>query len=76
MPLLASRLAASMRSKLLAGAAAAVDNAALTAMCTALAEAVIEELTTNGIVLPTGTPPMLAPPGVAGGPVTGTGIIT
>lgn len=77
MPLLASRLSASIKSKLLAdGDSAAVDNAALTALCTAVAEAVVEELVANATVLPVGLPlPLTAPPGVAGGPVSGTGTI-
>jgi len=36
-------------------------------------EAVIEEITQNGVVLPTA---LVAPPGMAGGPVTGTGSIS
>jgi len=78
MPLVAIRLSASIKSKLLADADShAVDNAALTALCKAVGEAVVEELTANATVLPVGLPlPFTAPPGVAGGPVTGTGTIT
>lgn len=36
-------------------------------------EAIIEEITQNGVVLPTS---LVAPPGMAGGPVTGTGTIS
>lgn len=64
-----------MRAKLLARPASqAQDNAALTALCEAFAEAWVEELTTYGVVSPMGLPtPLTAPPG--GGPITGTGKI-
>lgn len=75
MALSSSRLASSIRSKLLANpASGALDNAALTAFCNAIAEAVVSEFTTNAVVSPTGAPvPLTAPP--TGGPVTGTGKI-
>ncbi len=73
MALSASTLATLMRSKLLADASTqAQDNAALTAMCDAIAEAVVEHVVAAGVVLPTA---LLAPPGTLGGPVTGTGSI-
>lgn len=75
MALSSSRLAASIRAKLLADPNShALDNEALTALCQAIAEALIEEVTTHGVVSPLGLPtPLTAPPG--GGPVTGTGKI-
>lgn len=66
-----SRLAASIKAKLLAAPAGAVDNAALQAMVTAFAEAIVEEVTANASVVPTA---LVAPNG--GGPVTGTGSVT
>ena len=75
MALSASRLASSIRSKMLANTAiGALDNDALTGMCQAIASAVVEEITGHGVVNPAGFPtPLTAPPG--GGPVTGTGKI-
>lgn len=71
MPLNAPRLSAAIRVGLLGnGASEATDNAALTAMCDAIATAVIAEITTNAVVVPT---VLVAPPG--GGPVTGTGSV-
>jgi cation transporter-like permease len=72
MPLDASRLAVAIRAALLADATSkAVDNAALTALCQAIAGAVIAEITANATIVPA---LLVAPPG--GGPVTGTGGIT
>jgi hypothetical protein len=72
MPLNATRLATAIKSALLAnGATQAQDNAALQAMCTAIAGAVISEITTNATVVPA---LLVAPSG--GGPVTGTGVVT
>jgi len=52
----------------------AVPGTALTTLCDGIAAAIVTELTANGEVLPTGVPPLNAPPG--GGPVTGKGVIT
>lgn len=78
MPLDIARLSAAMRAGLKGNANSMVapeppTNAALTALCDELAKAVINEIKANGTVLPTA---LIAPPGTAGGPVTGTGTIT
>lgn len=68
----ATRLGAAIRTALLADAdTKAQDNDALTAVCNAIATAVLTEITTNAVVLPL---LLVAPPG--GGPVTGTGVVT
>jgi hypothetical protein len=69
MALSASRLSAAIRAKLGARAWSA-DGPELTAFCNDLAEAIITEITVNAVVVPV---LLLAPPGTAGGPVTGTG---
>ena len=72
MALSGSALSALMRTAMLANPAIqAIDGPGLTAMCDALAGAVVAHLTTSGVVLPL---LLVAPPG--GGPVTGTGTIT
>lgn len=72
MPLNAPRLATAIETALLADpSTGAQNNAALTAVCTAIAQAVVVEVTTNALVLPA---LLVAPPG--GGPVTGTGVVT
>jgi len=72
MALNASTLSAAMRAALLANPnTQALNNAALTAVCDAIASTVVSHITAAGIVLPL---LMVAPPG--GGPVTGTGVIT
>jgi hypothetical protein len=57
-----------------------VDGPALQILADAIGEAVskvVAHITTNAIVSPVGLPlPLTAPPGVAGGPVTGVGSIT
>lgn len=63
----------SLRAALLSANCGAVDGAALTAMCNAIATTVVSHITANAVVTPTA---LLAPPGTAGGPVTGTGTIT
>jgi len=75
MALSASRLANSIRNKMLANPViGALDSEALTGLCQAIAAAVVEEITENAVVSPAGGPPPLtAPP--TGGPVTGTGKI-
>jgi hypothetical protein len=72
MALSTSRLSGSIRSKLVARAFMA-DGAELTALCDDIAQAVIEEITTNAVVPALG---LLAPPGTAGGPVTGSAVVT
>jgi hypothetical protein len=72
MALSASTLSALMRAKLLAAPDTnATDGEALTAMCDALAEAVVEHVTAAAVVVPT----LLVAP-LGGGPVTGTGSVT
>ena len=74
MALNATTLSAAIRVNLLAGGASgATDNAALTALCDAIAGAVVGHIVASAVVVPT---LMIAPPGTAGGPVTGTGSIT
>ncbi len=51
-------------------ATGAVDGVALADMCSAIAEAVVQHITTHASVVPT---LLVAPPG--GGPVTGTGTV-
>jgi hypothetical protein len=64
-------LAAAIKAALLADSdSCAQDNDALTALCSAIASAVVTHITTLGTVVP-GT--LTAPPG--GGPVTGLGRI-
>jgi hypothetical protein len=72
MPLDPSRLANGIRDLLIADAehSQAVAGEALDALCSAIATAVVLELTVNAMVLPL---LLVAPPG--GGPVTGTGKI-
>jgi hypothetical protein len=72
MALSESTLSAAIKANLLAApAAGAVDNAALTALCDAVAAAVVDHITAAAVVLPT---LLVAPSG--GGPVTGTGEVT
>lgn len=68
MALDAVRLGAAIKTKLLAAGCGAVDGPALTGMANAIAQAVVEEFKTNGLVVP-GT--MVAGPD----PVTGTGTL-
>lgn len=72
MPLDPSRLAAAFKANLLADGATGADDStgALTAMCNALAAAIVAEITVNAVVVAT---LLVAPPG--GGPVTGTGTV-
>lgn len=73
MALSTSVLSGLIRTKMLAKGAPlnAQDGQALTDMCDAIAEAVVQHVTGDGVVLPT---LLVAPNG--GGPVTGTGTIT
>jgi hypothetical protein len=72
MALSAATLSAAMKAALLANPSTqAIDNAALTAVCDAIAQSVVSHITASAIVLPL---LMVAPPG--GGPVTGTGVVT
>jgi len=67
----AARLSLAIKTGMLANPNSyAVDNPALTAMCDEIAQAVIAEIVSFGVVLPL---LLVAPPG--GGPVTGTGTI-
>lgn len=49
------------------------DSDLLDAVALAIAKAVVSHITTDAVVLPTS---LIAPPGTAGGPVTGTGKVT
>jgi len=77
MALSKSVLSAAMREKFLSGMTGtgfhAVDGPDLTSFCDAIADAVVTHITGSAVVMPTA---LLAPPGTAGGPVTGTGTIT
>lgn len=77
MALSSSTLASLIRTKLLANPDThAVDNPALTAFCTCIAEAVVEHVVANGVV--TLQPSSVAVGAMGGGPgvpVTGTGSI-
>lgn len=70
MALSAPVLSAAIRAKLVARSWAE-DNAALTAFCDDIADAVVTHITTTAVVLPL---LLVAPPG--GGPVVGTGTVT
>lgn len=73
MALSSATLSAAMRSAMLATPAiGAVDGPALTALCDAIASTVVSHITSAGTVLP-GT--LAAPPGTAGGPIVGVGVI-
>ena len=61
-----------IRDAMLASMESATDNAELRAMAHAIAVAVVEEIQANATVVPLG---LIAPPGMAGGPVTGAGTI-
>lgn len=69
MPLSSDALSAAIRANLVA-LPGIVDNASLTAFCTAIASAVVAHITSSAQVVPTA---LVAPTG--GGPVTGTGTI-
>lgn len=72
MALNAATLSAAIKAALLADpGTGALNNAALTKTCDAIASAVVTHITANAVVLPL---LLVAPPG--GGPVTGTGTVT
>jgi len=72
MALNATTLSAALKAALLADPnTTAQNNAALTAVCDAIAATVVAHITANAVVLPL---LLVAPPG--GGPVTGTGTVT
>ena len=76
MPLNATRLGAAIKTQLLAIGCvepAVGQGVTLAAMSNAIAAAVVAELTANATVVSLG---LIAPPGTAGGPVTGTGTLT
>jgi hypothetical protein len=76
MPLSSTRLGAAIKTKLLAIGCvepATGQGVTLADMSNAIAAAVVEELHANATVMSLG---LIAPPGTAGGPVTGTGTIT
>jgi len=78
MALSPSRLSAAVRAGLLANAdTLAQDNDSLTAVCDAIAVAVIAEITANGVVAVPATG-LVAPGGMSPAPVTGaaTGTIS
>jgi len=72
MALSTSRLSASIRAKLVARGWSA-DGTELTQFCDDIAQAVIEEITGFAVVPALG---LIAPPGTAGGPVTGSAVVT
>lgn len=76
MPLTGSAptLSSAIRAALLANPdAKAVDNAALTALCDAIATRVVAHIVANAVVNSLG---LVAPPGTAGGPVTGASTLS
>jgi hypothetical protein len=75
MPLNAATLSAEIKAARLAGnpGAQIVNNAALTADCDAIANAVVAHIVANAVVLPTA---LIAPGGMSPAPVTGTGTVT
>lgn len=77
MALSASTLKGLMKTQIVAVFAAkgnpVSDTALLEDICEAIATAVVNHITASAVVVPTA---LLAPPGMAGGPVTGTGTIT
>lgn len=70
MALNANTLSGLIKAGLLSGGTGAVDNAALEAMCQAIAAAVVSHITAAGVVTVNG----VAPPG--GGPVVSVGGVT
>lgn len=72
MALSASRLATAIKTALTARSWV-VPGAELDAFCTDLATAIVTEITANAVVPALG---LIAPPGTAGGPVTGSAVIT
>lgn len=81
---LASAVSAEVKAKLKEKAGGEggwiLDNQALTDLCDSIGAGVakvIAHFTNNAIVSPGGLPvPLTAPPGTAGGPVSGTGVLT
>ncbi len=73
MALNATTLGAAIRSAILSKGEGITDNAATTALCDAIAEAVVAHITANAVVPALG---LIAPPGTGGGPVTGSAVIT
>jgi hypothetical protein len=74
MALNATTLASAIKAALLADPnTLAQNNASLDAVCTAIAGAVVTHITTNAVVPALG---LIAPPGTAGGPVTGSAVVT
>lgn len=74
MPLAAPALSTLMQANIAAKPSiSATDATATKDLCDAIAAAVVTHITTAAVVVPTA---MLAPPGTAGGPVTGVGNVT
>lgn len=70
-------LKTAMRAAILAGGCNAVDGPELTGLVGAIVDTLIAHIVANAVVSPAGTPlPLTAPPGTAGGPVTGAGVLT
>lgn len=71
----APALSSALRAALLGANAGFLDNAALTGMCDAIADAVLNHVVANALV---NVPALgiVAPPGVAGGPCTGAAVGT
>jgi hypothetical protein len=63
-------LSSALRATLLGANAGWLDNAALTATCDAIAQAVVAHITANAVVAVPATG-IIAPPGAGGGPCTG-----
>ena len=76
MALSASTLSSALRAAMLAAPSIqAIDGAGLTALCDAIAGAVVAHITGAAVVLP-GTLAGVAPPGGGPVPITGAGVVT
>lgn len=71
MSLSASRISSALQTSLQAAPINAQSGAALTALCDAIAAAVVDEITSHAVVVPT-----LLLSAAPGAPVTGTGTVT
>lgn len=71
-PLCTTGLASEIKAALVANCPSAVDNGDLNGLAYAIASTVVAHIKANAVVMPTA---LVAPPGAAGGPVTGVGSV-
>ena len=71
-PLCVTGLASEIKTALIVNCPSAVDNADLNGLAYTIASAVVAHIKANAVVMPTA---LVAPPGAAGGPVTGVGSV-